>query len=111
MYIKDICYQRSILNFWEKEPNKKHSKKEKKWYLNFNIIFVIIIMNIIKYVTKNWMMILMVVLFLLILNMTIVGNSISLREVPGTLRNMIVVEGMSGKAKKDCVKGKDCTCK
>jgi len=86
--------------------------ERKKWYLNFNIIFVIIIMNIIKYVTKNWMMILMVVLFLLILNMTIVGNSISLREVPGTLRNMIVVEGMSGKkAKKDCVKGKDCTCK
>tara|TARA_Y100000385_G_C13050954_1_gene619727 strand:- start:297 stop:494 length:198 start_codon:yes stop_codon:yes gene_type:complete len=65
-------------------------------------------MNIIKYVTKNWMMILMVVLFLLILNMTVIGNSISLRDVPGTLRNMIVVEGMSGK---NCVKGKDCTCK
>lgn len=65
-------------------------------------------MNIIKYITKNWVMILIVVLVLMVVNMTVLGNGISLRELPGKLSKMIVIENMSNKK---CDKGKDCKCK
>ena len=38
MLNKGLIWQIDILNFWEKEVNKKHFWREKKWYLNFNIL-------------------------------------------------------------------------